>query len=315
MFPLRFDADDIIFGRSFVVFVQGARRVMIDHLSPPQILAIRCSTDSLSPRLASQGELVERLVRSRILVDRTDEKPERVVKVGLRSETVRMLASGFVPLTTKTVLGLQVVVSIFSAIYLIGYVGVYRGSFVTDFGAMIGIGTLIGTVLVFYLSMLMHELGHAAACLRVAGGVGGIRMGWHKALLLMAVDVSPIHRASPRDQFVVAISGSIIQFTVATIVLWIAALTQILHYGLLVAYPLIIAAIMYSIVPTYRNDGYWAVKDLTGWDVAGPDSPDTGGLKWLVRLLRLCRLGLHCIMLLALLAGGVFLIRWLITTP
>lgn len=123
-------------------------------------------------------------------------------------------------------------------------------------------------LIITYATMLFHELGHAVACMRLTEAVGGIRLGWHKAMLLMVVDVSSVVHLPVRKRWPVAVSGPIFQLGAAGAVLWLGHAELVEARVALLAFGLSTLAAAYSLVPNGRNDGSSIFRDLRNRSLA-----------------------------------------------
>jgi hypothetical protein len=121
-------------------------------------------------------------------------------------------------------------------------------------------GELAAVMLLAVLRMVWHECGHAAACYRHAGAVGGIGMGVFFVSPVMYCDVSDVHLLERRDKAKVAVAG-----VVFDLVFLAAALACFgAQWWMLKLYWLSVIGIALNLLPFYRNDGYWILNDLTG---------------------------------------------------
>jgi hypothetical protein len=107
---------------------------------------------------------------------------------------------------------------------------------------------------------LAHEFGHATACWRLTGTVGGIGCGVFVIAPVLWCDVSDVHLLSRRRKAIVGGAGTAADMIV------LAALVACGGGAAIVAklYALNLVAVALNLLPLYRNDGYWIVNDLAG---------------------------------------------------
>lgn len=130
-----------------------------------------------------------------------------------------------------------------------------------------------------YLGLLLHEVGHAAACVR--GGVphGPIGFGFYLVYPTFYADVTPAWRLPRPLRLVVDAGGIYMSLFAATIS---AALYCISHrpvYAVLTA--IYHTTVWVSLWPFIRMDGYWIVSDILG--VPNLMSANRELTKWLFR--------------------------------
>jgi hypothetical protein len=109
---------------------------------------------------------------------------------------------------------------------------------------------------------LVHELGHAAACLRLAGSVGGIGYGVFITTPVLYCDVSDVHLLPRRAKALVGMAGTVLDIVFLALLIAVAGANLIV----MKIYWLGVIAVLLNLVPFYRNDGYWVMNDLAGSD-------------------------------------------------
>jgi hypothetical protein len=132
---------------------------------------------------------------------------------------------------------------------------------VQDFAHWVTHVTLVDaliTLAVIQLSGLVHEFGHAAACLRHTGATGSIRLMQYRGAPAMAADVSSICMTDARGKAMVAIAGAAIQSVFGLALL--ASGVEALRMGASMA----VLAALFSMTPLPGTDGYWLLRDLFG---------------------------------------------------
>ena len=122
--------------------------------------------------------------------------------------------------------------------------------------------SLLAGYALFVASLLFHEYGHAAACLRF--GVRPSEIGITVYLIYPALysDVSNVWRLSRSQRVVVDLGGNYFQLLIGVVLLWSFLLTQ--WEPLRVALVLIVIAAAFSLNPVFKFDGYWVFADACG---------------------------------------------------
>lgn len=139
-------------------------------------------------------------------------------------------------------------------------------------GAGLAIGYLVappatwlpgGTDLVgvFYLSILVHELGHIAACRRAGLAHGSVGVGFYLLLPVFYADVTAIWQGTRHQRIIANLAGIFTQLLYAAAV---AGVGLLLHAPawLLSAQAIALLA-LWQLNPFVRHDGYWLLADLT----------------------------------------------------
>lgn len=116
-------------------------------------------------------------------------------------------------------------------------------------------------VALFYGSMLVHELGHIAACRRVGLAHGGIGVGFYLLVPVLYADVTAIWQA-PRQQRIIANLGGIYSQLLYAALVAAAGLALHAPAWLLTAQAVAWAA-AWQLNPFVRHDGYWLIADFT----------------------------------------------------
>ena len=141
---------------------------------------------------------------------------------------------------------------------LFGMFGYHTPSFVkglTPGARWAGIGLV-------YASLILHELGHAAACRRHGIMHGEIGIAIYGFVPILYADVTNAWRLTRRDRVIVDVAGMYLQEIVASlcIVLWVCT-----HWSpfLFCTYCVLIATLI-NLNPFFRFDGYWILADSLG---------------------------------------------------
>lgn len=109
------------------------------------------------------------------------------------------------------------------------------------------------------LSILVHELGHAAAVRRFGGSPGTIGWGLYLLLPTFFADVSQLWRFPRRQRMVVDLGGAYFQLLVFVVFAVLAV--RIGSRELLAACHLIDVMVLMALNPLFHFDGYWFLAD------------------------------------------------------
>lgn len=112
----------------------------------------------------------------------------------------------------------------------------------------------------FFVSLLAHELGHAAATMRF--GRAPAEIGFTMFVLIPAFysDVTEIWSLPHRRRLVVDLAGIYAQLLVAAVLLAIDLAHPV--PALPLAVTIIVLSCLYNLNPAFKSDGYWALSDL-----------------------------------------------------
>ncbi len=140
--------------------------------------------------------------------------------------------------------------------------------------------TLILALVLFFLTGLWHELGHAAALDREGFPPGEIGVGVLLILPVLFADVTPVGGLPRSGRLRVDAAGMCFQTSAG------GGLFAVGHLGLLpgiwspaavLAGAGALLAVVWSLIPFVRSDGYWLVCDLLDRkDLDGPAAPGAG---------------------------------------
>ena len=111
-------------------------------------------------------------------------------------------------------------------------------------------------------SMLLHELGHLAACHRWKCSHGPVGFGLYFSLPIFYVDVTQSWRLSRLQRAIVDVGGLYLQMLcvpLALLLYWWTGNTTYLTIILTID-----MLILYNLEPFMKLDGYWLLSDLTG---------------------------------------------------
>lgn len=158
------------------------------------------------------------------------------------------LSVGFLPITTLCVLG-GVIAAV--AYVLIEGIAIDR--------------TLPGfwwVIVLFMLSMFLHELGHASACLRYGAEPSQIGFTIYMIWPAFYCDVSSAWQLKRWQRVVVDLGGVYFQLIVAGCYAVAYVITD--WEPLRIAVLFIIGSFLFSLNPIFKFDGYWMVADALG---------------------------------------------------
>jgi putative peptide zinc metalloprotease protein len=116
--------------------------------------------------------------------------------------------------------------------------------------------------LLFAVSLLAHELGHAAACARFGARPSRIGFALYLVYPVFYSDVSAAWELTRRQRVVVDLGGIYFQATIAALY----ALGYVIsRWGpFLPAAAFVAASCLFSLNPFFKFDGYWVVTDALG---------------------------------------------------
>jgi putative peptide zinc metalloprotease protein len=121
---------------------------------------------------------------------------------------------------------------------------------------------LVGLYVVLTTGALIHELGHAAACMRGGGRPGAIGFGIYLLFPAFYTDVTDSYRLGRRARLRTDLGG--LYFNVLTLII-LAVLHEWTGAGfLLLAIVLMHIEMLQQLVPVVRLDGYYVLADLAG---------------------------------------------------
>gem|GEM_PF-1792055 len=182
------------------------------------------------------------------------------LRLPLASPAAVRRASGFLsPLAGPTGLGLA------AAAGLAGYGLAWAGGWQRGWPVLHEGGLAPGLVL-FLVTAVWHELGHAAALARQGYPPGRLGIGVMVVIPVLFVDVTPVALLPPRGRLVVNAAGACFQLGIGGILALAAGTCEAgwLRDASGIAAGSALAAVLWSLWPFIRSDGYWLVADLLG---------------------------------------------------
>ena len=119
---------------------------------------------------------------------------------------------------------------------------------------------LVAIVLLAIATGLLHELGHSAACLHYAGSTGPIGVGFFFVTPVFYSDVSDVHLLGRRQKAMVGIAGVCFELAFTACAVWLMPGSAVVQKFVWIA----LLGVVFTLLPFYRNDGFWILNDLTG---------------------------------------------------
>jgi putative peptide zinc metalloprotease protein len=116
--------------------------------------------------------------------------------------------------------------------------------------------------LLFLVSLLIHELGHASACSRYGGEPSDIGFTFYLIWPAFYSDVSAAWRLKRWQRVIVDIGGLFFQSVVAAIYIFIYTFTH--WIALKLALLMIVGSCLFTLNPVFKFDGYWFLADALG---------------------------------------------------
>ncbi len=238
----------------------------------------------LNSQLLEQGVVVE---TGRTVVDSTDSIKNPTAYLGLHYRRDLLSPALLAPLARL----LQVcfnrgVALILLAIIAGAHILAYREiGFPPDL-AMEGVSWPLFYGL-FLVTILLHELGHLAACHRWHCPHGPLGVGLYFFYPVFYVDVTAAWRLNRHQRAIVDVGGVYIQLLCVPFALLLFWLTQDPTYLMLIA--VIDLVILGNFEPFMKLDGYWLLSDLTGVPNLHARTGEAGKRLWAWLLWRLGR--------------------------
>jgi putative peptide zinc metalloprotease protein len=143
---------------------------------------------------------------------------------------------------------------------LAGVAGSVAGSGTS--GAALGAGSWLVAYALFTLSLLLHELGHAAAARRFGAEPGEIGCGFYLLFPAFYCDVTAAWSLRRGRRAVVDLGGIYFQLLTAGVLAAFALTTGAAACSLAVY--MILAVCLWNLLPFFHLDGQWLLADLAG---------------------------------------------------
>lgn len=153
------------------------------------------------------------------------------------------------------------------ALVVSAWVALVGSAFVSgNLGVVPGSGSAGESLAVFallLLSALAHELGHAAACVRLGVQPGHVGAGIYAIFPVLYIDVSRAWRLPAQERALVDVGGMYFQVLVIMLLaplLWLDATRHVA--ATVIAFN--VGWVFFNLNPVFKMDGYWLLADLTG---------------------------------------------------
>ncbi|WP_345235770.1 hypothetical protein [Hymenobacter saemangeumensis] len=114
----------------------------------------------------------------------------------------------------------------------------------------------------FYLSTLLHELGHASACRRFGATPGDIGFGFYLVMPVFYADVSDAWRVPAPQRVIIDLAGLYMEILLCTVLCGVFLLYG--NIALLYMCLILLLRTYGNLNPFLRMDGYWALADALG---------------------------------------------------
>ncbi|PJA75391.1 hypothetical protein CO151_06500 [bacterium CG_4_9_14_3_um_filter_65_15] len=154
----------------------------------------------------------------------------------------------------------------------LGAAGVVLSDWNSPSGEVSATALAAGAIL-FVVSALWHELGHAAALREAGYHPGGLGLGMLMILPVLFVDVTPVALLPRRKRLRVNVAGPVFQLALAAVYRLLATLPlpPTVGAGVHIAAVSATFAVSWSLWPFVRSDGYWLLCDAL--DIPRLDQP------------------------------------------
>lgn len=252
---MHFRGDDVAVGGRAAIVAYGTRRVLLQNLSPQQsrwLGALR--TNHTVERRSEWAALYDNLLKREFISPLP--APKRRWSLRVPSRVVQQIARPLMPFTRPWPLALLAVLS--GVILLSGIKPLFQVRSLPEWFSTVSPRDFVLTSLIFAGCVLVHELGHAATCMRLTGLAGGIRLTGFRGIPAVAADVSTVCLATSKGKAMIAMAGAIFQIAFSTILLMSH------HPDIQIAASISILAAIFNAVPLPKSDGYWFLRDLFG---------------------------------------------------
>ncbi|WP_367915683.1 hypothetical protein [Leadbetterella sp. DM7] len=121
-----------------------------------------------------------------------------------------------------------------------------------------GLGSI---AVLFYFTMLVHEVGHIAACQNSGVKHGGIGFGFYFIMPVMYADISNIWLANKERRVIANLGGifnELIYSSILLIIFWFTRDMRLYLVAITIA-----IFVIFELNPFVRFDGYWVLSDLS----------------------------------------------------
>ncbi|WP_419146772.1 hypothetical protein [Pseudoalteromonas 'SMAR'] len=116
--------------------------------------------------------------------------------------------------------------------------------------------------ILYFLSVILHEFGHASACRKFSGKSGGIGFGVYYIFPVLYANVNQSWLLPRKYRIIIALSGVYYQLIFLVLVMLLGEKSEEQFYYLGSFFILI--SIVFTLNPILKFDGYWALLDCLG---------------------------------------------------
>lgn len=263
----------IVSGHGRYLHVSGRAAALLSVMvAQPVVVNDHCirkthSTSTESSPFPLNESTLQRLIAYGIIIDDANDTaipvvnrmPYLTVHVPILSiELVRRLGSYLAPLYTKRLV--FILLPTFLALHTIFWMSHFDiASSLLTWPGSVEFGFLVGAN---YVGLLLHEVGHASACIRSGARPNNIGVGIYLVFPSFYTDVSDAWRLPRILRMVVDSAGVYTTLILSTIMIAMYGITRG-HVWLLTA-ALYDISVIINVNPFVRMDAYWLLSDLLG---------------------------------------------------
>lgn len=251
----QFRGDDIAIGANRAILAVGRRRYLLDSLTEDELIWLRKLRDS--KKVAIEPEVHDRIFHT--LLKTGCLMKDNVVDGDTKANSYAILHSKNTVIISRFLANFATPTSL---IFMFMSAPVMLTLSFESIALMpLSVVDIFVALCLYAISVVFHELGHAASCFKLTGLVGGIR--WVKSSLIFAMrtDVSALALTYQGKRAVNAIAGVCFQLLFASIVMLGGFLGIIRIQTALFATFVIGFFVIYNMIPHYKSDGYWFLSD------------------------------------------------------
>jgi putative peptide zinc metalloprotease protein len=172
----------------------------------------------------------------------------------LNSHLVRLLSLPFTFLFGKTVFLTTLIINTLIISLTIGYAVNFE-----LINQSITPTTVLYSTIIFFVTVLLHEIGHAAACIRYGAKNGSIGLGFYLFRPVFYADVSDAWRLKRNERLIVDSGGMFMQSVIASLLCLVFLYTK--SYDYLIYTLTVLSGLVVNLNPFLRYDGYWILSD------------------------------------------------------
>lgn len=120
---------------------------------------------------------------------------------------------------------------------------------------------IAGYVIASFFVLMLHEVGHVAACYKFGAKHNGIGFGFYLFTPVFFADVSDAWKLARKERVIINLAGIYFEFATLTVlcILYLAYNNDLLYYAGIA----ILIHIAFNLNPFLKYDGYWILSDIT----------------------------------------------------